>query len=38
MQTIQNLDLFIVKTQGSRKHEGEQPYKPSGNVRLGIAP
>jgi len=38
MQAIQNLGLFIVETQRSREHEGEQPYKPSDNMRLGIAP
>jgi len=38
IQMIQNLGLYIVETQGSRKHEGEETYKPSGNRRLGIAP
>jgi hypothetical protein len=38
MQMIQNLGLYNVETQGSRKHEGEQTYKPSGNRRLGIDP
>jgi len=30
MQKIQNLGSYVFDTQGSRKHEGDEPEKPSG--------